>query len=365
MRQFKQQHRKSHNSGYTLIELVVGMVASSALLIGLSSSLFIATQTFDDSGSQPVAMLESNNVANLIMNQMQYATRFYEKTATAVTFAVPDRDGDGSEEIFRYAWSGVTDEPLTMELNDSAPAVLLANVKHLDFSYLTKSISVATGSVSLQVHYEGMAETFVAPKQEQIILSLPASTAEDDLLVAVVVTDGNRKDSLTTAVGGWNVIAIDNVNSGVTLGVWWKIAASGESAPLFTWSGKEEAYGWIMRFTNHDPTSPIKDWAIQTTAIGESMSPVSPAVAPMLANSLVLRVAGFEHDHITVGQPGLTGHTVITMQKSSTDSGAVSGAAGYFQQATLGNTGTSTFAITDEDNTVAITLAIGPQEGSP
>ncbi len=346
---------------YTLVELMVATLSASILVAGLGSSLVVATRAFDDTASQPMSVLESNRVAESIMNQMQYATRFYEKTATAVTFEVPDRDGDGFDEKFRYAWSGVVGDPLVMEYNNSAPATLIASVQELDFTYLTKTFDVVEVSATQQVQYEEMAEVILDSKDDEITLTLPAGTSEGDLLIASVATDNDRTDSIISVTAGWNPIAISNSDGKVTLGVWWKNATASESAPLFSWSGDEEAYGWIMRFTNHNATNPINDWATLATIKDVTLSPVSPAVAPTEFNCMILRLCGIDKDGINVGDTGLTNHTTITMQSADDK---VSGGAGYRYWPQQGNTGTANFELTDAEDIITVTLAIAPDGGT-
>lgn len=349
-------------SAYTLIELLVATVSASILVAGLSSSLIVATRAFDDTQSEPSAVLESNVVANSIMNQMQYATRFYEKTATAVTFEVPDRDGDGFDEKFRYAWSGVVGDPLTMEYNDSAPATLVDSLQEIDFTYLTKTFDVVEVSALQQVQYEEMSEVLVSSKKAEILLTIPPGTSEGDLLIAAIATDNNKTDSMAAAVAGWNPIAIADSDGKVTLGIFWKNAGSTEPAPLFTWSGTEEAYGWIMRFTNHDAANPINDWAtLATIKSAETLSPVSPAIAPTEFNCMILRLCGIDRGDIVVGDTGLMNHTTITMNDADDK---VAGGAGYLNWPLQGNTGISNFEVTAAEDIIAITIAIAPDDGT-
>jgi type II secretory pathway pseudopilin PulG len=144
------------------------------------------------------------------------------------------------------------------------------------------------------------------------------SGIEDDLLIAAVATDGDTSTTLSPpADQGW--IGIVNDYSGqVTLGAWYKIAGASEPAShQFTWSGAnpQQAYGWIMHFTGHDPANPINAFS----TYGETSStPTSPAVTTTVNNCIILRLGAFDNDDITEGDTGLTGHTTITM----TDSGA-------------------------------------------
>jgi hypothetical protein len=70
----------------------------------------------------------------------------------------------------------------------------------------------------------------------------------------------------------------------------------------------------MMRFTGHDSANPIN--AISTNN-HTSITPTSPAVTSTVGNCMILRLGAFDDGDITVGNPGLAGHTAITMDKST------------------------------------------------
>jgi len=186
----------------------------------------------------------------------------------------------------------------------------------------------------------------------------PAGTAAGDLLIATLVTDGSKSGSMSPPAG-WTVIDLAQQSSAVTYGVWWKLAGASEPAS-YTWSwggGGEKVYGTIMRFTGHDPATPID---VTATAGGSSSVPSSPAVTTTVADAMILRLGGFDDDDITVDAPGLTGHTAITMDKSSQGNGTSSSGAGYVMQPAAGDSGTSAFALTNTEEYRTVTIAIAP-----
>ena len=106
-----------------------------------------------------------------------------------------------------------------------------------------------------------------------LAINKPAGTAAGDLLIAAVATDGDTAASLNPPAG-WNVVNVATQGGQVTFGVWWKLATASESSSYtFTWSGSEHAYGWVMRFTGHDPVSPID---VTSNAGGSASAPASP-----------------------------------------------------------------------------------------
>lgn len=212
-------------------------------------------------------------------------------------------------------------------------------------------------SQALGVSYEEFTEAKAGSDANSLTINTPAGTAEGDLLIAAVTTDSNNKSSLSPPAGeGWTQIEVDDQGGEVTLGAWWKLAEASESSShQFTWDQGEQAYGWMMRFTGHDPSNPIGD---KGKLEGASSTPACPSVDTLAANSMVLRIGGFDDDDIGIDDPGLSGHAPITMDESSEGSDTCSGGAGYVLQASPGASGTSEFVLTGSEDYVCVTIAI-------
>ena len=207
---------------------------------------------------------------------------------------------------------------------------------------------------------ENFAEAKASSNTTSITLSTPSGTSEGDLLIAAVVTDLKTSSSLAAPGGqGWTVINLGEGGNAVTLGVWWKIAGASESGThQFSWGSNEQCYGWMMRFTGHDPVNPIN--AATSLGSGNNSSPPSPSVTTTVANTMILRLGAFDDDDVIVDSPGLAGHTAITVDGSGSGSGTCSGGAGYAQQAASGASSTSTFSLTAGEQSRAVTVAIAP-----
>ena len=207
------------------------------------------------------------------------------------------------------------------------------------------------------VIFEEYTQASLASNGTSMSINKPGGTAVGDLLIATLVTDGEQKNAMTLS-GGWTLIDHGVESKQVSMDVWWKLAGSSEPAQYaFGWAKSQEAYGWIMRFTGHDPGNPIN--ASANTG-GSSAAPTSPSVNTTVANAMILRIGGFDDDDITVGDPGLTGHTAITMNRSDSGTGTTSGGAGYLIKAATGASGTSNFALTASENYRAVTIGIAP-----
>ena len=212
-------------------------------------------------------------------------------------------------------------------------------------------------SQSSGVSYEEFTEAKADSGTDELTINTPPGTAEGDLLIAAVATDDDNKSSLAPPGGeGWTEIEIDDAGEKVTLGAWWKLADASESPNhQFTWDDDKEAYGWMMRFTGHDPSGPIGQ---KGTLDGKSDTPDCPSVTTVAANSMILRIGGFDSDDITVDDAGMSGHTTITMDMSDGGKGSCSGGAGYVLQASGGASGTAEFILTGSKDYVCVTVAI-------
>lgn len=77
-----------------------------------------------------------------LLADIQLAQSFSENTTTAVTFTVPDRNGDNNPETIRYAWSGNAGDPLTRQYNSGAVVTVAENVHtfHIDSQSLSANL---------------------------------------------------------------------------------------------------------------------------------------------------------------------------------------------------------------------------------
>ena len=355
-------------NAFTLLELIVSLASSIILVAGLAGSLSISNQALEGS-SNARQSLAASTVLRDMMADIGEAKSFTERTDRLIEFTVPDRNEDEAPEVIRYAWSGVVGEPLTYQYNGSAAVDVAADVQAFDLSALTRELTPVSNPASdaENVTFHGPAtETQLSTASTQMNINLPAGTSEGDLLIACVTTDGG---TVLTDPPGWSRLYVGWNNgtktftTAVTFGVWWKLAASSEPGThQFTWDVSKRAYGWMMRFSGHDPTNPIN---ASYLAVGSANStPPSPAVTTTVENTMILRLGGFDANRITIDSPGLstpTQHTPITMDYSNNSTLGCSGGAGYLPQSIAGSSNTSTFTLTPPgEEYVTVTIAIAP-----
>ncbi len=127
--------------GFTMLELVVAMVASTFLLAGLGSVMFIARQV----AYSPTAASRRTKTADIvsqISDELRYATIIFQQTPQILEFVVADRNNDGTAEKIRYEWSGTAGDPLRKTINDGTPVDVLTSI--YDFSMVLQQTSKTT-----------------------------------------------------------------------------------------------------------------------------------------------------------------------------------------------------------------------------
>jgi hypothetical protein len=352
----------------TLLELAVCLISSMTLIGGLAASIYLSSQALP--GNENASRQKSKAAAVLrdMMADVSLAVSFTERTTRAMTFRVPDRSGDGSPDVIRYAWSGTAGDPLTYQYNSGTVVNIATGVQAFNLEALTRTMlaeqlaAPEAGNVVMESFTEGKRSTLGT----NVAVSKPTNTAQGDLLIAAVSVDGDVRTSLL-APTGWTTIHIGPIGPAAgfgaqTFAVYWKLAGSGEpSSYTYTWTGSKQAYAWVMRFTGHDSTAPIHASAYQNGLALVGLAIPSPAVTTSVENAMILRLGGFDGRNIVVDSPGLLLHTPITMDYSANSTLGSSGGAGYLNQATPGSSGTSTFTLISlGEEFTTVTLAIAP-----
>ncbi|MHA2070060.1 MAG: hypothetical protein ACXABY_37315, partial [Candidatus Thorarchaeota archaeon] len=207
--------------------------------------------------------------------------------------------------------------------------------------------------------YQSFAEAKVASPDNDITISKPAGVVNGDLMVAVIAIDSQASDILKPP--GWTAIQLLE-GGAVTLLTYYKVASSEGASYKWFWSlsNDEEAYGFIMRITGHDSTTPVNTSAIDS---GTSASPTCPTVTPDKEDCLLLRIFAADDDDITVDGGYPSGYTGITVDESSVGTGTCSGGAAWKNHASPIATGTAAFTLTSSEQWVGVTIAINSPEG--
>lgn len=347
----------TRRDAYTLIELLVAMASASVLLVGLASSLYLASQALELDGGVAHRRVRADAALARVLADARTAERFYELTSTAVEFDAPDRDDDGAPERVRYAWSGVAGDPLTRSLNGSAPVTLLRSVDSLDFDWINRAVTAQDVTVTPPPAWpivRGLSPVAATSGQVSgFTIETPSGATEGDLLVAVIALQ--KDEALLASAPSWTLIGAFTRPDKVSLAVFWKRVESDEPpSHYWGWTSSAHGVGYVLRVSNQHPTTPVYAFSEQD---GDSHSPPAPAAISGVDNALVLRLGAFESNSINPGQPGLAGHTPLAMEQGG---GTVSSGAGYRVWKPAGPIPEADFALTNSRPYQTMTVVIAP-----
>ncbi|MEE8154476.1 MAG: prepilin-type N-terminal cleavage/methylation domain-containing protein [Phycisphaerales bacterium] len=121
--------------GFTLIELTVSLAILSILLVGIGSSIVLASHALPDNDSPLIKSVEAGTTLDQIATELETALSIVERSQASLAFTVPDRDGDGISERIRYAWNGIAGDSLTRQYNSQPEVPILADVNLFNLVY--------------------------------------------------------------------------------------------------------------------------------------------------------------------------------------------------------------------------------------
>jgi type II secretory pathway pseudopilin PulG len=138
-------------NAFTLVELVASMAGASILVAGMASTMFVALRASNPANTPAAGMLTALTCMSEMSAELQYATAVTESTANAITTEVPDRsDADALRETVRYAWSGVTGQPLTRRYNNGTVVNVIPSVQSFTVEYFPSAAAPEYITVRIQ-----------------------------------------------------------------------------------------------------------------------------------------------------------------------------------------------------------------------
>lgn len=141
--------RDTRNSGFTLIELALSLGILTLLLGAIASMMSLAARAIpkETDSDQQVSTLRLR-LADFCTD-LSLAKSITSASPTDITFVVPDRDNDGTDETIRYAWSGISGDPFARTAGGVSNASMIAGVQSLSITLISGSRerSVVTGTV--------------------------------------------------------------------------------------------------------------------------------------------------------------------------------------------------------------------------
>ena len=122
---------------FTLIEAMMSTLIIATIMAALTSVILLSTRCL---GSRGEDVSKASDVIDEITTDLNLAESFSERTATAVTFTVPDRNNDAQVETIRYSWSGTPGDPIMRRYNGGNEVAVAENVQYFSLDYILKTI---------------------------------------------------------------------------------------------------------------------------------------------------------------------------------------------------------------------------------
>ncbi|MFO1151019.1 MAG: hypothetical protein U1E62_21805 [Alsobacter sp.] len=200
--------------------------------------------------------------------------------------------------------------------------------------------------------------------------ALPSPLTVGNLLISHVAIKNNATISTPA---GWTKINQTNSGTGLTSAVYWKFAASGETAPVFTWTGSVAGFAQIAQYDNVQGTNPIgASSAFAGTGTTHASTAVNIAAGSSwviyldagVANTALAVPSGWTEDFDNGSATGATtnagGHKAVSTPGTSSGTISVVGSAGVYVQHQIEVVLASNATVFDSANKATdVTLAAG------
>lgn len=125
---------------FTLVELIVASSIVAILLVAVQSTIMLAAHSVPAANGRSTALVTAAAALEQLNADLAYATAFSARSATAVTFQVPDRTGDGLPDTITWSWNNAAaTATLTRQFNTGAAVTLASNVRDFSLAYDTRT----------------------------------------------------------------------------------------------------------------------------------------------------------------------------------------------------------------------------------
>lgn len=155
--------RRVQQRAFTLVELITSMVIMSILLGAVMSVMVIASHAIPANTPELTTLAQAHTVLLRIADEVATADAVELHDEHTLRLRVPDRDGDGADDVLQYSWSGTVGDPLLGTYNELGPQVLVDQIDSVTFAtLLDEPVEVAgdgtrtIGPVELAAHVGGM-----------------------------------------------------------------------------------------------------------------------------------------------------------------------------------------------------------------
>ncbi len=131
------RHTRRGARAFTLLEVMLSTVIISVIMMAMTSVMALSTRCLNSKGEN---VSRASDVIDEITTDLNLAESFSERTATAVTFTVPDRDNDTQSETIRYSWSGTSGDSIMRAYNGGSEVAVAEDVRYFSLEYILRTI---------------------------------------------------------------------------------------------------------------------------------------------------------------------------------------------------------------------------------
>ncbi|GAB5406386.1 MAG: hypothetical protein Aurels2KO_46170 [Aureliella sp.] len=333
-----------------MIELLVATASASILMVGLVSALAISARCFQVHPTNE--RIELSQSTHDLARLAEAATHLPAHSPGSIQMLVPDRDADNVDELIAVGFNSATGPNVNLSRNggDDVPAIESVAT----FTAQTHPITLPSKNLPAleQVRYVAVSESKVE-NEETIMVQQPPGCEVGNLLILVVAAHGDHKKSMRA--GAWNKLDVLR-NKHVTLGIWWRIAASSSGNHSAIWSDREDAYAAMLAFSGHDSGYPIGAVSFFLTS---GANPLISSIDTIVDESMVLCVGAFHKDEIRTDNCGVDSAYSVTMDHSN---GQISVGTAIAPVPVAGNFPSRSFALTDSEDYITAAIVINARQ---
>ncbi len=127
--------RARRRRGYSLVELTVASAIASLLLLAVASAVVLASHALPARDGPAVRAADASRAYERLTSEIAYAVAVIEQDPQAVTLLLARRNGETDPRRVRWAWAGTGGDPLTRQVNDNDPLIVLEDVADFQLQY--------------------------------------------------------------------------------------------------------------------------------------------------------------------------------------------------------------------------------------
>ncbi len=129
---------RSRQRAFTLIEVVLASAITAILLLAVQSVIILAAHAVPGSQSKLTTLTGAVETLAELDADLAFATNITSRSATAITFQVADRTGNGTPETITWSWDGTLGGTLYRTFNSNPAVAMASNVQAFSLTYDTR-----------------------------------------------------------------------------------------------------------------------------------------------------------------------------------------------------------------------------------